>query len=454
MYDVAIIGGGPAGLAAAYNLERAGQKVVLLEETGRLGGRAKTVDIHGEPVNMGAMFVYAGTASHELAVELGVALEPFEPTTFGIHVNGETVVSTDNDDLVERLPLTEESRNELRAFIDRATSEYYANTVDGQLRPSTPGFGEESAQSRICDLPQDVQEILTAAIRGGSVAHPSQLSATYALRYFASYLVKEKKNRVVSLGGMEAIPAALASSLQSTEVRLHHRVETIRQDAEGLWNLKASAEPHLSAPVNQDAGAATETWNATSRHIIMAVPAPRIAGMVQLPEWKSKALEAVQTPGSTELGVVVDISTPELSGMDDWSFIVTAGRLFDVVINSRPGRKDGTAQFVCYGNSAGYIEDANDSASGVLEQWLEEFLKVAPQLRGRILGASIQSWRHCFSLLTPTRAAALPQLQAPVDGTLHFAGDYSSETAGTHGAYAEAKRVTQDILRSVPTATY
>ncbi|PRB43112.1 hypothetical protein CQ020_06380 [Arthrobacter sp. MYb23] len=441
MYDVAIIGGGPAGLAAAYNLERAGQKVVLLEETGRLGGRAKTVDVHGEPVNMGAMFVYAGTASHELAVELGVALEPFKPTTFGIHVNGATVVSADNDDLVERLPLTEDSRNGLRAFIERATSEYYANTVDGQLRPATPGFGEESAQSRISNLPQDVQEILTAAIRGGSVAHPSELSATYALRYFASYLVKEKKNRVVSLKGMEAIPAALADALQSTEVQLHHRVENVFQDSEGQWNLRIAT--------NSDRGAGR---NMTARHVVLAVPAPRIAGMVQLPEWKSKALDAVQTPGSTELGVVVDISAPELAVVDDWSFIAAAGRVFDVVINPRPGRKDGTAQFVCYGNSAGYIEEANDPTSGVLEQWIEEFLTVAPQLRGRILGANIQSWQHCFSLLTPTRATALPQLQAPVDGTLHFAGDYSSETAGTHGAYSEANRVSHDVLHALSAA--
>jgi len=37
-------------------------------------------------------------------------------------------------------------------------------------------------------------------------------------------------------------------------------------------------------------------------------------------------------------------------------------------------------------------------------------------------------------------------IQKPVAGTLHFAGDYSSETAGTHGAYAEAQRVAEEIL--------
>ncbi|QOT15509.1 NAD(P)/FAD-dependent oxidoreductase [Paenarthrobacter sp. YJN-5] len=446
MYDVAVIGGGPAGLAAAYNLERAGQKVVLLEETNRLGGRAKTVEIHGEPVNMGAMFVYSGTASHELALELGVPLVPFEPKTFGLHVNGETVVSADNGELVGRLPLSEESKAALLAFIERAGAEYFANTVGGQLKPATPGFGDESAQSRIDDLPDDVQELLTAAIRGGSVAHPTELSATYALRYFASYLVLEKKNRMVSLGGMQAIPAALAASLEGTDVRMSHRVESVHPNDDGLWTVEI-------LPLGEgDAGHAGLPQQVTAKHVIMAVPAPRISSIAQLPEWKCKALDAVRTPGSTELGVVVDISDPTLAEIDDWAFIATAGRVFDVIINPRPGRGDGTAQFVCYGNSAGYIPEANDPSSGVLEQWLEEFLAVAPQLRGRITGASIQSWQHCFSLLTPTRAAALKELQAPVAGTLHFAGDYSSETAGTHGAYAEAKRVSDAILSTLSIA--
>jgi predicted NAD/FAD-dependent oxidoreductase len=386
------------------------------------------------------MFVYTGTASHQLATELDIPLVPFEPATFGIHVNGETVVSEQNGRLVEQLPLSEESRNGLRQFIERASSEYFENTVDGQLRPSSPGFGEES---RLSGLPKDVQEVLTAAIRGGSVAPPSELSATYALRYFGSYLVHEKKNRMVSLGGMQAIPTALANSLRSTDVRMRHRVDSVTRDVDGSWVL--------SVDVAQTEGnqASAASGHLAAKHVILAVPAPRIASIVELPEWKLDALNAVHTPGSTELGVVVDINSAELAHIDNWAFIAAAGRVFDVVINPRPGRKEGTAQFVCYGNTAGYLKEANDPSSGVLEQWIEEFLVVAPQLRGHVIGAAIQSWEHCFSLLTPTRAAALPALQAPVNGTLHFAGDYSSETAGTHGAYAEAKRVSTAILSQV-----
>ncbi|KWR70106.1 hypothetical protein RN04_14775 [Arthrobacter sp. W1] len=438
MFDVAIVGGGPAGLAAAYELEKTGLAVILLEQSARLGGRARTVDICGEPVNMGAMFVYSGTASHELALTLDVPLVPFEPRTFGIHANGATVVCEDDGQLIEQLPLPEKSKRELAAFIERTRAEYSSNTDHGQLRPHDPCLGDESAQSRLDGLPPDVMAILTSAIRGGSVAHPSELSATYALRYFASYLMREKNNRWVSTEGMQAIPSALSKSLKNTEIRLMSRVDSVTQDGNRRWSIgigRAGQEHPRTVETIQTA------------HVILAVPAPRIASIAELPQWKREALEKAKTPGGSVLGVVADISAPDLAEFDDWAFVAAAGRLFDVIVNPRPGRRDGLAQFVCYGNTNGYMPEANDPSSGAIERWLEEFFAVAPKLRGRVLGAELCSWEHCFSLLTPRRNSVLHQLRAPVDGTMHFAGDYSSETAGTHGAYSEARRVSEEIIK-------
>jgi hypothetical protein len=73
---------------------------------------------------------------------------------------------------------------------------------------------------------------------------------------------------------------------------------------------------------------------------------------------------------------------------------------------------------------------------------------VAPQLRGRVLGVHAQTWQHCFALLSPERAETLPELQRSI-GSLHFAGDYTSATAGTHGAYSEAERVASLIIASL-----
>lgn len=58
-FDVAIIGGGVAGLAAAGELAAHGASVVLLEARGRLGGRVHTLydPAHPLPVELGAEFV-------------------------------------------------------------------------------------------------------------------------------------------------------------------------------------------------------------------------------------------------------------------------------------------------------------------------------------------------------------------------------------------------------------
>ena len=58
-WDVVVIGGGVAGLAAAVRLVEAGRRVILLEARARLGGRIHTLldPATGHPVELGAEFI-------------------------------------------------------------------------------------------------------------------------------------------------------------------------------------------------------------------------------------------------------------------------------------------------------------------------------------------------------------------------------------------------------------
>lgn len=57
--EVAIIGGGAAGVAALRTLADAGQDALLLEAKDRLGGRAHTVWTHGQPLDLGAGWLHS-----------------------------------------------------------------------------------------------------------------------------------------------------------------------------------------------------------------------------------------------------------------------------------------------------------------------------------------------------------------------------------------------------------
>ena len=59
-YDVAVIGAGVAGLAAAHDLLHAGKRVIVLEARDRIGGRTRTEAFAGVPLDHGAQWFHQG----------------------------------------------------------------------------------------------------------------------------------------------------------------------------------------------------------------------------------------------------------------------------------------------------------------------------------------------------------------------------------------------------------
>ncbi|MHA6480963.1 phytoene desaturase family protein [Paenibacillus sp. strain BS8-2] len=78
-YDVAIIGGGMAGLTAAALAAKAGKRVVVIEKQSRLGGRAITNKKDGVYFNLGGHAIYKG-AAYDTFRELGCSLKGGQPS--------------------------------------------------------------------------------------------------------------------------------------------------------------------------------------------------------------------------------------------------------------------------------------------------------------------------------------------------------------------------------------
>jgi len=83
-FDVAVVGGGIGGLAASALAARAGARVLLLERSGEVGGRAGSELRGGFVWNLGPHALYRGGAAERVLATLGVATPGASPAARGL----------------------------------------------------------------------------------------------------------------------------------------------------------------------------------------------------------------------------------------------------------------------------------------------------------------------------------------------------------------------------------
>jgi monoamine oxidase len=215
---VAVAGAGLAGLTAAYELQRAGAEVVVLEARDRVGGRVWSRRLeNGAVVEMGAEFLLPGnTAIRELAAELGLGMWD-KGMRYGSREPRGGIGTT-----VEEM---EAAAGELGAALESAPPDLPARRfLDG------------------LDIPAGAREALVARVEISSANSADDVAA----RDLAGIAHVDREPAPSIAGGNQGLARALAKQLGEA-VRLRSPVEHVGHSPQGVRVLAAGTELEADA---------------------------------------------------------------------------------------------------------------------------------------------------------------------------------------------------------------
>ena len=408
--DVAIVGAGAAGLAAAKELRKAGRSFVVLEARARIGGRAYTDDTLGIPFDAGAQYIHWAERNpwKKIADELKVPLE--EDASGGIPVVFANGVRMPDDERARRRSAFSRIWQALEAGVSADRS--FADAVKG-ASPEIVGAAGGITQFALGEDPERV-----------SIADYDQLWAG------DDYLVPGGYGALVTRWGAD-VP-----------VRLSTPVSAIRWSGRGVV-LETAAGSLV-------AGAAIVTVP------LGVLKAGGIRFAPELPAPLQDALDGLGMGAYTKLALKIDRARVEPLEATDYIELVDGsavsfefwpfGRdLCLVMLGGDHARK------LCEAGEGAAVDFATARLAGM----------VGGHIRQAIAGGRLAAWwtdpfaRGSYSVARPGRVAARQALRQPIGGKVFLAGEASAGggamTVG--GATLEGQRVARAVLEAHPWIT-
>ncbi|MBB5802354.1 oxygen-dependent protoporphyrinogen oxidase [Saccharothrix ecbatanensis] len=426
--DVAVIGGGIAGLAAAHELTRAGREVRVFEAADHVGGRMATRRVSGFVVDSGAEQISTHGYPHtwELLRRLGLDTVPKIGRQLGVWRGGRV-----RRGLAHPLGLVTGAGLSVRARADflRASR---ANGVDTE-RPEASPLGTATVAEFAAPCHRDVLEYLCQPVVSGFFGWQPERSAAAPFLGLLGAIGPSTAWRAYD-GGMDVLARALAARLDVTTSF------PVREVVTGQGSARVS-------------GDGTEF---RARSVVLAVPAP-VARQVHVnaPAYERPFLDACTFTPMVKVHVMLD-HRPESP-----VYVIAVPRsespsvsvvLFDHL--KHPDRApDGRGLVTVIASPAmapALLDLPDDEVVRVLA---DEAGRFVPGLRTGVTGSVVHRFRHGLPEATPRALALRGEFESRIGGVVDYAGDWVTLIPYSEAAVRSGRRAAARVLALNPSYT-
>lgn len=435
MPHAAVVGAGIAGLAAAYELERAGWHVDVFEATERAGGRVKTVEKGPYVVDVGAFAIAARYPVYTaLARSLGV--QPQETSPY---------VAVFHDGRLHELRLDKLAASGLKTTLlswpaklrmarlgaSILTAKLRGRLVYEDLRAADP-LDDESGASYVRRLAGEEADRLFAdpMMRVLTFAKSKDVSRIEVM----SGLINAMAGKLTALpGGQETLITALVASLRS--LRLNTVVQQVTEGPNGVDVSFAGIDGRPDS----------STYDAC----VVTCPLPISAALCEQNDNLGRLAKEVEFVSvvSVVIGTTVRPSTPAfliLLPTEDDDQVATVY----LEHNKLPGRApDGHGLFVVHWDMGSAPDWINKSDGELVARALEITTSIFPEVRDTVDVSFVQRWPVALPRTRTGAFRAISEFTGVLDpnSRVQFAGDWLSQT-GQNTAVSWAQKAARNVI--------